>query len=203
MKPKKHDWHFLVMILCFIYGGISLLFFIMQLSPFLSQGGGPPIRGLELGMNATDNISRPQELAGSNVTRRVFFEPEISRFFYLIIFVSLSGSVISITAGLSLMNLLRKKERKELTKGVIDTMTTPEEKLVIKILNENHGEMTQSELVKRAKLSKVKIHRVIKRLESLKVVDKYSYGLTNKIKLNDSIFEDNDNNRHVPGNNKQ
>jgi len=62
-------------------------------------------------------------------------------------------------------------------------MLTPEEKVVIKLLKENDGELTQSELVTRTKLSKVKVHRVIKRLESLNVVSKYPYGVTNKIKL--------------------
>jgi len=197
MKLKKHDWHFLVMVLCFIYGGISLLFFVMQMSPFMNANGMPPGRGFEI--NISDNFSGPQDFVEGNFSRRVFLEPEVSRFFYVIIFVSLFGSFVSITAGLSLLNLIRKKERKELTKGVIDTVTTPEEKLVIKILNESGGELTQSELVKRARLSKVKVHRIVKRLESLKVVDKYSYGLTNKIKLNDSIFEDNNHNKPVSG----
>jgi ribosomal protein S25 len=186
-KIKKSDWHFIVMVLCFIYGGISLLFFVMQLSPFMNANGGPPGRGFEI--NISGNFSGPSDAIEGNFSRRVFLEPEISRFFYLIIFVSLFGSFVSITAGLSLMSLLRKKERKELTKGLIDTMTTPEEKLVIRVLNENGGELTQSELVRRTKLSKVKVHRVIKRLESLNIVDKYSYGLTNKIKLNESVFE--------------
>ena len=186
MKLKRHDWHFIVMILCFIYGGISLLFFLIQMSPFMNTNGGPG-RGFDI--NTSGNFSGPPDVIAGNFSRRVLLEPEISRFFYLIIFVSLFGSFISIMAGLSLLNLIRKKERKELTKGLIDTMTTPEEKLVIKILNESGGELTQSELVRRTRLSKVKVHRVVKRLESLKVVNKYSYGLTNKIKLNDSVFE--------------
>ena len=190
MKPKfkKSDWHFIVMVLCFIYGGVSLLFFVMQMSPFMGTNGMPPGRGFEI--NILGNFSGIPNPAGLNGTQRVFLEPEVSRFFYIIIFVSLFGSFVSITAGLSLMNLLRKKERKELTKGLIDTMTTPEEKLVIRILNENGGELTQSELVRRTRLSKVRVHRVIKRLESLNIVDKYSYGLTNKIKLNDSVFDE-------------
>jgi len=200
MRLKKHDWHFIVMVLCFIYGGISLLFFIMQLSPFIRLGEmTPPVMNIQPDANASENFSRPQEFSGINGSRRAFLEPEVSRFFYVIIFVSLSGSTISITAGLSLLSLLRKKERKDLTKGVIDTVTTPEEKLVIRILNENGGELTQSELVKRAKLSKVKVHRIVKRLESLNIINKYSYGLTNKIKLNDSIFEDNNHNKPVSG----
>jgi hypothetical protein len=188
MRLKRHDLHFIVMILCFIYGGISLLFFVMQMSPFMNANGMPP--GREFEINTSDNFSGPQDFVGGNISRRVFLEPEVSRFFYVIIFVSLFGSFVSITAGLSLLNLIRKKERKELTRGVIDTVTTPEEKLVISTLNRNGGELTQSELVKRTGLSKVRVHRIVKKLESLKVVDKYSYGLTNKIKLNESIFED-------------
>ncbi len=188
MRLKMHDWHFIVMILCFIYGGISLLFFIMQMSPFINASGAPPARGFE--MNLPDNFTGSPEFSGMNASRRIFLEPEVSRFFYVIIFVSLFGSFVSITAGLSLLNLIRKKERRELTKGVIETVTTPEEKLVIRILNENNGELTQSELVKRTSLSKVRVHRIVKRLESLNIVSKYSYGLTNKIKLNESVFED-------------
>jgi uncharacterized membrane protein len=41
--------------------------------------------------------------------------------------------------------------------------------------------------VKRTKLSKVKVHRVLKRLESMGIVNKYSYGITNKIRLNGGI----------------
>jgi uncharacterized membrane protein len=32
-------------------------------------------------------------------------------------------------------------------------------------------------------LSKVKVHRIVKRLESLQIIKKYPYGLTNKIRL--------------------
>ena len=87
------------------------------------------------------------------------------------------------------MDLLKKKEKKELTKSVIDTMLTPEEKKVIQLLEDNDDELTQSELVSQTKLSKVKISRVIKRLESLKVISKYPYGMTNKIKLEKKIYE--------------
>ena len=110
--------------------------------------------------------------------------------FYPVIIISFLGSVISILAGLSLFDLLRKKERKELTKSVIDSMTTPEEKLIIRELEANNDELTQSELVRRTKLSKVKVHRIIKRLESLKVVSKYPYGVTNKIRLEKKIYEE-------------
>ena len=62
-------------------------------------------------------------------------------------------------------------------------MIMHDEKIVIKELERNEGELTQSDLVRKTKLSKVKVHRIIKRLESLFIVSKYPYGVTNKIKL--------------------
>ena len=88
------------------------------------------------------------------------------------------------------MNLLRAKETKELKKDVIESMILPDEKIIIKELERNNGEMTQSDLVRRTNLSKVKVHRIVKRLESLGIVSKYPYGITNKIKLEKSLYEE-------------
>ena len=88
------------------------------------------------------------------------------------------------------MNLLRAKETKELKKEVIESMILPDEKIVIKELERSNGEMTQSDLVRRTNLSKVKVHRIVKRLESLGIVSKYPYGITNKIKLEKSLYEE-------------
>lgn len=104
--------------------------------------------------------------------------------------VFLFGSLISVLAGISLMNLLRAKESKELKREMIDSMVMPDEKIVIKELEKNNGYLTQSELVASTGLTKVKIHRIIKRLESLGIVSKYPYGVTNKIKLEKILYED-------------
>lgn len=197
MKPlfDKHKWHTLVMILCFIYGGVSLVIFILQITTLVqAEKSGPHIEEM-INLESQTNESLIEippsfKLPNSNFSRRGFFGETRTNLFYPVIIASLSGSVISILAGLSLMDLLRKKEKKELTKSVIDSMTTPEEKTVIKELEENNDELTQSELVKRTKLSKVKVHRIIKRLESLKVVSKYPYGITNKIKLEKKIYKE-------------
>jgi len=85
--------------------------------------------------------------------------------------------------------MMRKKEKKEITKDIMEHMLMPEEKQVVGFLEGADGEMTQSELVRRSKFSKLKVSRVIKRLESLKVVSKYPYGVTNKIVLNKSFSE--------------
>jgi uncharacterized membrane protein len=125
---------------------------------------------------------------GRNMTER-FNGMRRTPFTPIELIASSSGLIISLLAGFSLIDLLKKKEKKELTKEVIDTMLTPEEKKIILLLEENNDELTQSELVARTKLSKVKISRVIKRLESLKVIGKFPYGMTNKIKLEKKMYE--------------
>lgn len=183
------NWHYtLVMILCFIYGGISLLFFLMQIMSVVSPQpfGGPPFTE-----RLNETLFRGAAEIPNNTTHEsiVQFQGRVTSYFYLVIFVSLFGSVISIIAGLMIHFLLKKKEKKELTKSVIEVMTTPDEKKVIKELEENGGQLTQSELSERTKMSKVKVHRVVKRLESMGIVSKYSYGMTNKIKLEKKVFE--------------
>jgi len=192
----KHKWHVIIMIICFIYSGISLVVFTLQINSLIqaekSQQRLDERMILENQVNESD-LDGPAVFQGkpfdSNFSRSGFWGGTRTNLFYPIIIISLLGSIISILAGLSLMDLLKKKEKKGLTKSIIDTMTTPEEKLVIKELEEANGELTQSELVKKTKLSKVKVHRVIKRLEQLKIVNKYPYGVTNKIKLEKEIYK--------------
>ena len=170
--------HYFIMILCFIYGGVSLIILIFQVYFFLRKG-----------QFSYAGDFRPERFANfTNLEgiRHGRFNALLSPF----IIISLLGSVISIFAGLSLLDLLRKRERKEITKDVVDSMVMPDEKIVIKELEVNDGELTQSDLVRKTKLSKVKVHRIVKRLESLKIVSKYPYGVTNKIKLEKRLYEE-------------
>ena len=100
------------------------------------------------------------------------------------------SSIVSILGGISLISLLRAREATEIKKEIIDTMVTPGEKVVIKQLEQNNGELAQSDIVRKTGLTKVKVHRIIKRLESLGIVKKYPYGLTNKIRLEKRLYED-------------
>ncbi len=196
LSLDKHRWHVIIMILCFIYGGVSLVVFALQTNSLIQAEQSQQRINERIRLETQSNES---DFGNPPAFQRQPFEPNLSRsdlwggrrtnLFYPVIIISLLGSAISILAGLSLMDLLKKKEKKELTKSVIDTMTTPEEKLVIKELEEADGELTQSELVKKTKLSKVKVHRVIKRLEQLKIVSKYPYGVTNKIKLEKVVYQ--------------
>ncbi|MBI5354846.1 MAG: winged helix-turn-helix transcriptional regulator [Candidatus Aenigmarchaeota archaeon] len=132
----------------------------------------------------TESLEFGNRLANQsgNFSRERFLRPQNS-FAYPIGYVSLMGSIISILAGISLLDILRKKEKAKITSDIIETMTTPDEKTVLSELEDAGGELTQSDLVKKTNLSTVKVHRVIKRLELLGIIKKYPYGMTNKIKL--------------------
>jgi uncharacterized membrane protein len=187
---RMHTLYSIVMILCFIYGGISILFFLTQIMAINIEHS--PIERPPFMERINETLPPGPNGIEMNSTRERFvqFQGRTMSYFYSVAFISLFGSVVSIVSGLVIYHLLRKKDRRELTKSVIDIVTTPEEKLVLKELEESGGNMTQTELAKRTKLSKVKIHRVVKRLESIGVVSKYSYGMTNKIKLEKKVFEE-------------
>ncbi len=176
MGEKKKIIYNIAMILCFVYAGISAILLVYQIYYLVRS---PAMRFNPMINASIDRGNIPNDFMS---LRRGRFSP-------INIIGSSLGLVISSFAGFTIMSLLRKKEKKEITKKVIDTMLTPEEKNVIKVLEENNDELTQSELVTRTRLSKVKVHRIIKRLESLKVVSKYPYGVTNKIKLEKQIYE--------------
>ena len=172
------------MVLCFVYAGISLILLIYQSSLMINIEQREFLQQMQ---NITQN-----RLSELNPEQNTSIRPGSMRrapFTPLEIIASSSGLVISLLAGFTLIDMLKRKEKKELTKKMIDIMLMPEERKVVELLEENNEEMTQSELVAKTKLSKVKISRVIKRLESLKVISKFPYGMTNKIKLEKRLFE--------------
>jgi len=164
-----------VTILCFIYAGVALILFVYMSYFTYVREQYPP--------HSFRNLTQTGNFTGAG------FRPPARTITAPFLGAILFGSVVSILAGLSLMNLLRAKETKELKKEVIESMILPDEKIVIKELERSNGEMTQSDLVRRTKLSKVKVHRIIKRLESLGIISKYPYGITNKIKLEKSLYD--------------
>jgi|SRR3989344_2497376 len=178
MKPMnlngKKKFYWFVAILCLIYGGVAIILLIQQ-SYFIYVRNQFPSGTFARNVTQIVNTSlRPN-------VRTIMAIPLIVNFF---------GALISILAGLSLISVLRYKESKELKQEVIDSMVMPDEKTVIKELENNNGILTQSELVNNTGLSKVKVHRIVKRLESLGIVKKYPYGITNKIKLEKILYEE-------------
>jgi len=80
--------------------------------------------------------------------------------------------------------LLAVKESKEKTeRKARDNVLTEEESLIVQELEKNNGELTQQEIGWRIKLSKVKVHRIISRLEKRNILEKLDYGKTRLIRL--------------------
>ncbi len=183
IKYKKNIQSY-VMILCFIYAGISALLFIYQLYFWARRGMAPPAFHLPLNRTA-------ETLINETIQRKSIGFRGIQMNSTIILAVSFLGTITTSLAGITIMDLIKKKETKEIRTKTMDIMLMPEEKLIIQLLNKNSSELSQSELVKRSKLSKLKVSRVIKRLEMLKVVTKYPYGVTNKIVLEKHMQESN------------
>ena len=61
------------------------------------------------------------------------------------------------------------------------------EKLIVNSIIKNNGETFQSQIVKDTKLSRVKISRILKKLEGKGVIIKDQKGMTNKISLDEEL----------------
>lgn len=65
----------------------------------------------------------------------------------------------------------------------------PDQKKVIKTIVNSNGSILQSKLVDKTGFSRVKVSRVLKELESKKVVGKEKKGMTNKVSLKEDLKE--------------
>ncbi len=174
IKKNSRKVYWIVAISCLIYGGVTLFIFIFLSYVTYVRTKFTPASPQLINITASYGMARQATRVGFSV---------------ISLFLTFIGSLVSIAAGISLIKILRDKESKELKRDVINSMVTPDEKIIIEELEKNNGASTQSELVSNTGLSKVKVHRIIKRLESLGIVRKYPYGVTNKIKL-EKILEE-------------
>ncbi len=62
-----------------------------------------------------------------------------------------------------------------------------EERKIIKSLIDNKGKDTQTNIVKNTGLSRVKVSRIINRLEQREIIKKIPNGMTNTVDLNDEL----------------
>lgn len=173
------------MALCFIFSAISFILVLSQIYSFMS------VDKPQVASTDKQNETNPPKIAPP--PKDDFFRgmPKDSPMMFTFF---LFGFLISLFAGIVIYENLQRKERKnikqELLKtkketkaNIIDKMLLPEEKVVIELLKNNSGTLTQTELVRQSNLNKLKVSRIIKKLHSLHLVDKYPHGMTNKIKL--------------------
>ncbi|MAG77982.1 hypothetical protein CL616_01315 [archaeon] len=172
MKQGETNFQNVMSIICFIYAGISLILFFVFLVVVIKGG----------------NVLYINRLLSSKFPQAGMISTSILKFMATVVMsVSFFSFVVSLLSGIG----LQKKSHKEVVKEVkeeennkvSEDLLTDDEKKIVNILKDNNKSMTQSDLTKESEMSKVKIHRVLKRLEGKKVVSKYSFGMTNRIRL--------------------
>ena len=188
---KGYKKYIAVMVLCFLFGGYSLILYLMQIYSILWQTETVVGIRREGEIFPTPIFSR--ELKEENITNQTNISLPPPRNFIIANSSSLLFSPFSITflimgiislfAGFSIWNLVREKEIRSTKKAILDVFLLPEEKKVLSEIEKYGGSLTQSEIVKSTGFSRVKVHRIIRNLERKKLIMKQEYGMTNKIIL--------------------
>jgi uncharacterized membrane protein len=165
-----------VTVLCFVMGGYFMLTYAGQVYTFSMRG---PI---ENGMVTRDQINLSGMPFENNMTGMPGFrDRQTVNPLSTNALVNLFGGVVLVIAGFSILYLTREKEVGLIREEVESALLLPEERDIMEELKKAGGEMTQKELSARTGIQKVKLHRLLSRLEGKNVVKRYPYGMTKKV----------------------
>lgn len=106
----------------------------------------------------------------------------------IIVIISSLGLFVGIATYYILSNnyLKEKKEIKGDLIKILDILDE-EDKTILKRIIENNGEINQSYLTKSLNLDKVKVSRIISKMEEKNILKKEKNGMTNKLILEDNL----------------
>jgi len=153
----------IIMVLSFIYGGFLLVVYLFMVYSILWRGevlGVPPFYPRRFGhehINPVAMLTSP------------------------FLLFSLAGALISLANAIAIRSLTHEKEIKKVKTNMKSLFLTPEEKHLISELEKSGGELTQKELTSLTGYSRVKVHRILQKLESKKIIRKIPQGQTNRI----------------------
>ena len=189
MKQRETTFRNIVLILSFLYAGFCLLVFVLAVVTIQLDG----------------NFFLFNKIAHTPNGSATSLFSLIKEFAIFTAVITGLGTIISVLGGLSILRsnqerihthaeeeaeekvtAVKEKVKQEVSSDVL----LPEEKELIKVLETHEGVMTQKELVQESGMSKVRIHRVLKRLEAKKVITKYDYGMTKRIRLEKKLNEE-------------
>ena len=177
---NNYKKYFVVMILCFIIGGFVITAYVMQAyTDVWNRDFLRPLHQVRAENNSNLSNQRIRD-DNSTANRLALLTSPFS-------LMTLISGIVLVLGGLSIWSITREKELKNTKDKITNILLLPEERAVIEQLKKSNGEMTQSQLVMKTGLSKVKIHRIVKNLEIKGIIKKYQYGLTNKILLEKGI----------------
>ena len=91
----------------------------------------------------------------------------------------------------SIMNSSIEKEKKivQTNAGIIMRFLSPDERLVMELMMDKQGMTTQSEIARLPRMSRLKAHRIVKKLEQRGIVHVEKYGKINMIRIVDELKE--------------
>lgn len=184
--------HKVIMWLSLLYGGFAIIFFLMDFYAAVWMGGSFFTQRDQNLVLFDQNDSNSANVIRDNnfhvpgprqelTPLRIISSPSL-------LLILLSG-LISLAAGFTIMNITKKHEIKLVKQEAADYLLLPEEKKVIDVLKKNDYTLPQNRITRESGLTKVQVHRVLKRLELKGLVEKHEYGLTNKIVLKKEFFE--------------
>ena len=175
---KSDKKYFLLALICFLYAGFALISFTFTVFAGTTMSVGPNDMNL-----IRDNNDFNFPLNGKGIGKRgidpfkIMFGATAVNF--------LVGGIISLFSGGALAALLLKKEKKQITHKLTNDLLLPNEKKIYTLLANAPNGLTQSKLTLESGLSKVQVHRFIKKLEDKGLIEKHKYGATNKLFLKD------------------
>ena len=155
------------LLLCIVFSVISAVIFAYQVYAFATKGSAPA--------PPNDAPTRPQP--PDDLFRGV------SRDSPVFLFYSFIGIVTSALSAVAIYRSIILKEKDGVKQTVTIVKVQPDGKRLVKLLQDNKGTLTQSELVRKSGMDKLRVSRALRRLEKLNVVRKHPYGMTNNITL--------------------
>lgn len=111
--------------------------------------------------------------------------------------IPLLGGILLVVAGITMQKLydesaVSRTAKKRRLRSVnekskmINNFLSADEKAIITILKNSKNPILQSDLMTLSGYSKVKVHRILKKLESKNVIKRSRFGITNRVFLNSS-----------------
>jgi uncharacterized membrane protein len=125
--------------------------------------------------------------------------PECAMYGTIAVQTWISLSIAGLIAIIGIFFIFSKEEKEIIIKKIrqkieVERKNKPinyskldkEEKVLMKIIEENEGTIFQSDLVEKSGFSKVKVTRILDRLESQQIIERKRRGMTNVVVLKQS-----------------